>query len=139
MRCICSRRGKIIRPPEELTSFDFFSGDNLQDVDIHGENLEFSDDVPDEFVGDMVDAPVAFSGGFDDAFVLENGQVLADDRLGLFEALPEVGNAGVLLLDEAENLETQRMAADFEFLGVSFDKLFGTTGLLDHVGQFITI
>ena len=119
---------------KELTSLVFFSGDNLQDVDIHRENLEFTDDVPDELVGDVVDAAVTLGGGFDDAFVLEDGQVLADDRLGLFEALPEVGNTGVLLFDKTENLETQRMAADFEFMGVGFDKFFGTTGLFDHVG-----
>ncbi len=45
---------------------------------------------------------IPFGGGLDYTLIFEHGQMLADNRLGLFKTLPEVGNTGVLLFNEAE-------------------------------------
>jgi len=69
----------------------------------------------DEVVGDGVDALVALDGRIDDAVFLEDRQVLADDRLALAQAGPEVGDAGLALtVDEAEELEADRVSAHLE-------------------------
>jgi hypothetical protein len=69
---------------------------------MHEEFLEFADNVPDKLVCYTIDTPIALCVGFHNPFVLENGQVLTDNWLGLFKTLPEVGYTSILLLNQAE-------------------------------------
>jgi len=58
--------------------------------------------------------------------------MLTDHWLGLFKALPEVGNTSILFLDETENLETQRMSADFKLLSICIDEFSRAAGVFNH-------
>ena len=65
--------------------------------------------------------------------------MLADDRLWLLKTLPEVGNTGILLLNEAENLQAQGMSADFKLLSEYINELSRAAGVFYHIKQFTTI
>ncbi len=58
--------------------------------------------------------------------------MLADDRLRLMQALPQIGYAGIFFFDKAENFQTDRMAAYFQPFSKGIDQDIAAACVIIH-------
>ena len=63
-------------------------------------------------IDNFIDSSIAVSFRFNDISIFQNRQMLGYDRLRQFEAFPQVGNTGILPLNQQQYLKAERMTAD---------------------------
>jgi hypothetical protein len=93
---------------------------------------ERTDDTADKGVNDGIVALVALDLRRHNPLLLEDRQVLGNNRLGLIEQFPQLGHAGILLFDETEELEPYGMTTDLEFFRIGIYHSVGTAGIIFH-------
>lgn len=100
---------------------------------------DFRNQVEDERIDDGVNPFIPLDGRVYNTVFFKHRQVLANDGLAFPEAGPEVGHTGFsLVVNKAEKLKPDRVAADLEFPGYFFDHIIGTYFFVAHSGTIIT-
>jgi len=95
--------------------------------------------IQNKGVDNGIDPFIALHCGIHNMIFFKHRQVLANDGLAFAEAGPEVGHTGFsLVVNKAEKLKPDRVAADLEFPGNFFDHIIGAYFLITHNGNMMT-
>jgi hypothetical protein len=92
------------------------------------------DDAKNKGVDDLISPLVSLHLGLDYSLILEDREVLGNDRLRLVQANPKFRYAGFFLLFyHAKKFEPHGMAANLEFLGAFVHHFFGAAIFKFHI------
>jgi hypothetical protein len=95
--------------------------------------------IQNKGVNNGINPFIALHCGIHNMIFFKHRQVLANDGLAFAEAGPEVGHTGFsLVVNKAEKLKPDRVAADLEFPGNFFDHIIGAYFLITHNGNMMT-